>query len=189
VKLLEYEGKALLAKHGVPLPPGRSGPRFPMRPAAGWSRRKVLAGGRGKRGGIRMATDRAELDAAAALHGGTLGDETDPCGVRRAEAGVAHEYYLAALVDRDRGQVAVIASAEGGVDIEQVAHERIFRVDVDPLIGLAGFQVQQLRRALGLEGEIARQFQALVGAVVETLVAEDAELVEINPLIETATAG
>ena len=75
---------------------------------------------------------------------------------------IEREFYLAALVNRDRGQVAVMASAAGGVDIEQVPHERIVRVDVDPLIGLANFQVQQLRRALGLEGEVARQFQALV---------------------------
>ena len=187
MKLLEYEGKALLAKHGASLAPGAIWPAFPDS-TGGWVvKAQVLAGGRGKRGGIRIAADRAELEAhVAALHGGTLGDEPIHAIYVEQKLEVAHEYYLAALVDRDRGQVAVIASADGGVDIETVAHDRIFRIDIDPLIGLAAFQVQQLRRALGLEGEIARQFQTLVGTVVETLVAEDAELVEINPVIQTA---
>jgi len=187
MKLLEYEGKALLAKHGVALPPGALWPAFPDS-ASGWVvKAQVLAGGRGKRGGIRVAADRGRLATeAAALHGGMLGDETIHAVYVEQRLEIAREYYLAALVDRDRGQVAVIASAEGGVDIEQVARERIFRIDVDPLIGIAAFQVQQLRRSLGLEGEIARRFEALVGSVVETLVAEDAELVEINPVIETA---
>ena len=187
MKLLEYEGKALLAKHGVPLPAGAIWPAVPEAPGGWVVKAQVLAGGRGKRGGIRMAADRGELEAhAAALQGARLGDEPVHAVYVEQKLPVAREYYLAALVDRDRGQVAVIASVEGGVDIEQVAHERIVRIDVDPLIGLADFQVQQLRRALGLEGDAARQFEKIVGAVVETLIAEDAELVEINPLIETA---
>jgi succinyl-CoA synthetase beta subunit len=186
MKLLEHEGKALLAKHGVPLPPGAIWPAVPES-TGGWVvKAQVLAGGRGKRGGIRVAADRAELEAqAAALSGGRLGDEPIHAVWVEQKLEIAREYYLAALVDRDLGRVAVIASAEGGVDIEQVGREKIFRVDVDPLIGIAAFQVQQLRRSLGLEGELAKQFQALVLATVETLVEEDAELVEINPVIAT----
>ena len=186
MKLLEHEGKALLAKHGVPLAPGAIWPAVPESPGGWVVKAQVLAGGRGKRGGIRVAADRRELEThATALSGGTLGDETIHAVYVEQKLAIAREYYLAALVDRDRGQVAVIASAEGGVDVEQVAHEKIHRIDVDPLIGIAGFQVQQLRRSLGLDGELAKQFQALVGATVETLIDEDAELVEINPVIAT----
>jgi succinyl-CoA synthetase beta subunit len=187
MKLLEYEGKALLAKHGVPLAPGAIWPAFPSS-LSGWVvKAQVLAGGRGKQGGIRFATDQGELESqVAALLGGRLGEEPIHAVYIEERLEIAKEYYLAALVDRDRGQVAVIASAEGGMEIEQVAPHRIFRVDIDPLIGLAAFQVQRLRRDLALEGEIGRQFEALVGAVVETLVAEDAELVEINPVIQTS---
>lgn len=187
MKLLEYEGKALLAAHGVAIARGALWPELPES-SRGWVvKAQVLAGGRGKRGGILMASDRGELARhAAALHRGKLGDEPIHAVWVEERLEVARELYLAALVNRDRGVVTVMASAAGGIDIEQVPKAQIASIDVDPLIGLAGFQVAHLRRALGLDGAIARQFETLAAKVVETLVAEDAELVEINPVIETA---
>jgi len=186
MKLLEYEGKALLARHGVAIAFGALWPQVPASDTGWMIKAQMLAGGRGKRGGILAAPSREELDRLAAkMHGSTLGDEPVHAVYVEQKLQVAKEYYLAALVDRDRGRVSVIASAAGGVDIEQVPKSEIARVEVDPLIGLAGFQVQHLRRSLGLQTEAGTQFEDLVRRTVDTLIEEDAELVEINPLILT----
>jgi succinyl-CoA synthetase beta subunit len=182
MKLLEYEGKALLARHGVPVAAGALWPQVPES-ASGWVvKAQVLAGGRGKRGGILAASSRDELARCAGkLHGSKLGDEPVHAVYIEPKLDIAQEYYLAALVNRDLGRVTVVASVAGGVDIEQVPAEKLFSVDVDPLIGLAGFQVQYLKRALGLQED----FEPIVRGVVHTLIAEDAELVEVNPLVRT----
>ena len=182
MKLLEYEGKALLARHGVPVAAGALWPQVPES-ASGWMvKAQVLAGGRGKRGGILAAQSRHDLERhATQLHGARLGDEPVHAVYIEQKLEVEQEYYRAALVNRDLGRVTVVASAAGGVDIERVPQSQVFSVDIDPLIGLADFQVQQLKRALGLQDG----FEHVVRGVVETLVAEDAELVEINPLVRT----
>lgn len=187
MKLLEYEAKALLASHGVPIAPGALWPRVPES-ATGWVvKAQVLAGGRGKRGGILIAADRGELcRQATQLHGARLGDEPVHAVYVEQKLEIEHEYYLAAFVNRDLGQVTVMASSAGGVDIEQVPKSQIASIDVDPLIGLADFQVQRLKRALGFGEDLGRSFESLVRKTVETLVEEDAELVEINPVIQTA---
>ena len=188
MKLLEYEGKELLARHGVPLAPGALWPQVPERGARGWMvKAQVLAGGRGKRGGILVAGDRDELDRQAAkLDGARLGEEPVHAIYVEQRIEIAQEFYLAAFVNRDLGQVTVMASAAGGVDIEQVAQSQVVRIDVDPLIGLAGFQIERIKRALELDADIGRQFEHIARKVVETLIDEDAELVEINPLIRSA---
>ena len=186
MKLLEYEGKALLARHGVAIAFGALWPQVPASDTGWMIKAQVLAGGRGKRGGILAAQTREEVDRLATkMHGSALGNEPVHAVYVEQKLRVAKEYYLAALVDRDRGRVSVIASAAGGVDIEQVPRSEIARVEVDPLIGLAGFQVQHLRRSLGLQTEAGTQFEDLVRRTVDTLIEEDAELVEINPLILT----
>lgn len=183
MKLLEYEGKALLARHGIPVAAGALWPQVPES-ASGWVvKAQVLAGGRGKRGGILAVGSKDELARCASkLHGSKLGDEPVHAVYIEPKLDIAQEYYLAALVNRDLGRVTVVASAAGGVDIEQVAAEKVFSVDVDPLIGLADFQVQYLKRALGFQDE---GFDPVVRKAVQTLIAEDAELVEINPLVRT----
>ena len=187
MKLLEYEGKALLARHGVPIPAGALWPQAPEPGARGWvAKAQVLAGGRGKRGGIRMAANRDDLQREAAqLAGASLGDEPVHAVYIEPMLEIEHEFYLAAFVNRDLGRVTVMASRAGGVDIEQVPKSQVASIDVDPLIGLAGFQVERLRRALGLGQDIGRQFEQLARNVVAALVEEDAELVEINPVIQT----
>ena len=182
MKLLEYEGKALLARHGIPVAAGALWPQVPES-GSGWMvKAQVLAGGRGKRGGILAAQSRQDLERhAGKLSGARLGDEPVHAVYIEQKLEIRQEYYLAALVNRDLGRVTVVASAAGGVDIEQVPPAQVFSVDVDPLIGLADFQVQGLKRALGLQGD----FEDVVRGVVETLVVEDAELVEVNPLVLT----
>lgn len=186
MKLFEYEGKNLLAAHGVVIAPGAIWPEVPDSNTGWVAKAQVLAGGRGKRGGILAAADREELDRhAASMKGLALGEEPIHAVYIEQKLSIAHEYYLAAFVDRDLGRVAVMASVAGGVDIEEVPKSEIARIDIDPLAGLMGFQIRRLKRALGLEGDIAAQFGTLVAQVVETLVQEDAELIEINPVIQT----
>ena len=186
MKLLEYEGKALLASHGVPVAPGALWPQVPDSDFGWMVKAQVLAGGRGKRGGILSAADRGELERAARrLQGATLGDEPVHAVYIEPKLTIAHEYYLAAFVNRDLGRVSVMASLRGGVDIESVAHSEIVTIVVDPLIGLAQFQIQHVKRALGLDGDVGAQFESLLRKTVEALIEEDAELVEINPVIQT----
>jgi succinyl-CoA synthetase beta subunit len=186
MKLLEHEGKKLLAQRGIPIPAGALWPAFP--PAGtGWAvKAQVLAGGRGKRGGIKFAVTRAEMETYAnAMAAAKIGDEPVHAVLIEARLDIAQELYLAFLVDRDRGRVAGIASASGGVDIESVPPEKIARVEIDPLIGIAGFQTRALARALGLAPEIAPKFEAIARQLHDALVGEDAELAEINPLVVT----
>jgi succinyl-CoA synthetase beta subunit len=187
MKLLEYEGKALLLRHGVPVPLGALWPQMPDS-SNGWMiKAQVLAGGRGKRGGIQAANTCSELEQRArAMHGSRLGDEPVHAVYIEPRLRIENEYYLAAIVNRDRGQVSVMASAAGGMDIEQVPKSRIATVDLDPLAGLMEFQVHHLRRALGLQDSLGSQFGDIVRQTVTTLIQEDAELVEINPLVRTA---
>lgn len=183
MKLLEYEGKALLARHGMPVAPGALWPQVPESDSGWMVKAQVLAGGRGKRGGILAADSREDVERCAGkLHGARLGDEPVHAVYVEQKLQVEQEYYLAALVNRDLGRVTVVASPAGGMDIEQVPPAKVFSVDVDPLIGLADFQVQWLKRSLGFHNNL---FDDVLRKTIEALVAEDAELVEINPLVRT----
>jgi succinyl-CoA synthetase beta subunit len=191
MKLLEHEGKTLLAKHGISIPAGALWPTPLPAASAGWVvKAQVFAGGRGKRGGIQFASTSAEIARIAlAMQGSTFGDETVHAVYVEERLDIARELYLAAFIDRDRGRVAMIASASGGVEIESAAKEAIARIEVDPLIGLAGFQIRQLRRALALTPAQGAEFEKIVAALYAALVGEDAELAEINPLAVTGTGA
>src|SRR5215510_2079828 len=186
MKLLEYEGKALLARHGVPVPAGTLWPQVPES-GNGWMiKAQVLAGGRGKRGGIQVADTCSELEQRArAMQGSRLGEEPVHSVYIEPRLRIDHEYYLAAMVNRDLGQLSVIESASGGLGIKQEEKSRVARIDIEPLAGRMEFQVQYLRRALALRDSLAAQFGDIVRKTVATLVQEDAELVEINPLVCT----
>ena len=184
IKLLEHEGKALLAACGIPIPSGALFRHLPDDldgPLV--VKAQVFAGGRGKAGGIRFAANRAE----ALRHAETLARET-LAGAPVEEVyieqklDIAREFYLAALVDRDSGTPVLLVSSDGGMDIESVAPERILRQRVDPLIGLQPFMVDRLVRFLG---DPAPAFAQLIERVYAALVAQDAELIEINPLVLT----
>src|SRR5690606_37720119 len=98
---------------------------------------------------------------------------------------IEREFYLAALVDRDLGVPVLLASAEGGMDIEQVPADRIIRQRVDPLLGLQPFMVDRIVRAMGLADAPSRAFARVVEQAYAALVSQDAELIEINPLVLT----
>ncbi|MBK7766982.1 MAG: ADP-forming succinate--CoA ligase subunit beta [Sulfuritalea sp.] len=202
MKIHEYQGKEILKKFGISTPRGI--PCFSVEDAvkAGetlggrvWVvKAQIHAGGRGKGGGVKVAKNPDELKiyAKAILGMQLTTHQTGPAGqkVRRLlieeGADIKHEYYLAALTDRVTQRVAMMASSEGGMDIEKVAHdtpEKIIKVFVDPATGLTDAQATQLARGIGVpEGSLAQAvdtFKKLYTCYMET----DASLAEINPLI------
>ncbi len=186
MKLLEFEGKALLSKHGVKIARGAVWPQVPESQSGWVVKAQVLAGGRGKNGGILFASDLNSIKQhAEALTGSKLANEPVHSVYIEEKLTIKGEYYLAAMVNRDEGRVNLIASSSGGVEIENVPKSQIVKVVIDPLIGLAAFQIQQITRELKLEGDLGNQFGILVAQVLATLILEDAELVEINPVILT----
>ncbi|WP_270933489.1 ATP-grasp domain-containing protein [Falsiroseomonas oryzae] len=187
IMLLEHEGKRILASCGIPVPEGSLWRDLPLTLDGDLViKSQVFAGGRGKAGGIRFASGRDEaLRIAAELAAGQLsGAPVEDVYIER-RLGIEREYYLAALVDRDLGTPVLVASAEGGVDIEAVPQDRLVRQKVDPLLGLEPFMVERLVRRLGLSGDQAAAFARLVERIHAGLIANDAELIEINPLVLT----
>ncbi|WP_291296908.1 ATP-grasp domain-containing protein [Elioraea sp.] len=185
--LLEHEGKAILASCGIAIPKGGLYRSLPdTLDGELIVKAQVFAGGRGKAGGIRAATGRAQaLRMAEEIAAKPLaGARVEDVYVEHRLA-IAHEYYLAAIVDRDLGMPVLMASADGGMDIEAVPHDRLMRQSVDPLLGLEPFMVDRLVRGLGLAGDQATAFARLVEQVYRGLIANDAELIEINPLVLT----
>jgi succinyl-CoA synthetase beta subunit/malate-CoA ligase subunit beta len=203
VNIHEYQAKELLRAYGIPVPPGEvvysdravarvaeeiGGQRWVVKA-------QVHAGGRGKAGGVRLAGSVAELrDLADRMLGTRLRTEqTGPEGqlvqrvlIERA-CRVDREFYLGLTIDRAAQRVTVIASAEGGVDVETVARERpeaIHTEVVDPATGLLDFQCRKLATAIGLAHRMS-PFVRLVKRLYQLFVDKDALLAEINPLVET----
>ena len=200
----EYQAKALLARFGVATPRGRIAyTRAEAEEAARelggpvWVvKAQIHAGGRGKGGGVKVVRSIEEAaDAAEAMLGSTLvtpqtGAEGRLVGRVYIEEGcdIARELYLGALIDRAAGRVVVMASAAGGMDIEEVAAEdpeRILRAVIDPATGMRRFHADRLAFGLGLEGAQAAQAAELALALYRAFVETDASLAEINPLAVT----
>jgi succinyl-CoA synthetase beta subunit len=200
----EYQAKELLAKFGVAVPQGAVAYTAAEAVAAAkklggkvWAvKAQIHAGGRGKAGGVKLARSEDEVAAAAnAMLGKRLvTHQTGPEGrdVKRVyvEAGcdIARELYLSLLVDRDSGRIMVMASSEGGMEIEEVAAhspEKILRVSVDPAAGIQGFHARRLAFGLGLEGKQIAAFGRFVDAMYRAFVGLDCAIVEINPLVVT----
>lgn len=199
----EYQAKELLRAYGIPVPPGEVvySDRAAARVAEeiGGNRwvvkAQIHAGGRGKAGGVRIASSREELrELTDRMIGSRLvTEQTGPEGrlvqrvlIERA-CRVDREWYLGMTVDRATQRVAVIASADGGVDVEEVARahpERIHTEIVDPATGLLDFQCRKLAMAIGLQHRMA-PFVRLLQRLYRLLCEKDALLVEINPLVET----
>jgi succinyl-CoA synthetase beta subunit len=201
----EFQAKQLLGRFGVPVPKGQPA-STPEEAAAAFRalgqpkaviKAQIHAGGRGKAGGVKLISSAEEArDFAARLLGKPLvTHQTGPEGrvVRRVyveEASqVARELYLGMVVDRKVAAVGVIASTEGGTEIEEVAAktpERIITDPIDPLLGMAPFQARRIAFALGLKDKQVGQFAALLASLYRAFVESDASLIEINPLVVTA---
>jgi succinyl-CoA synthetase beta subunit len=201
----EFQAKQILARFGAPVATGQHASNADEAAQAFTAlgqptavvKVQIHAGGRGKAGGVKLVRSADEArDFAAKLLGKPLvTHQTGPQGrvVRRMyveqASQVARELYLALVVDRKAESVAIIASTEGGMDIEEVAAktpDRIVTEPIDPVTGLAGFQSRKIAFALGLKGKQVNQFAALLSALYRAFLETDASLIEINPLVVTA---
>jgi succinyl-CoA synthetase beta subunit len=204
VNVHEYQAKELLRGYGVPVPPGRlaTSPAEAESAARGLEAKVVVvkaqvhAGGRGKAGGIKVAKSASEAKRLASeILGMTLRThQTGPEGklVRKVwvEAGceIERELYLAVVLDRAAEDLAIIASTEGGMEIEEVAArtpEKIVTVHVDPAVGLQPFHVRRVAFGLGLGAEAVPRLDVFLGGLYRLFVEKDASLAEINPLVVT----
>ena len=203
MKVHEYQAKEILARYGVPVPKGKVAGTADEASAIAEElgvpvvvKAQIHAGGRGKGGGIKLASDAAEARAAA---GEILGmqlvtHQTGPEGqlVKRVlieeRIDIDRELYLGIVIDNSVGLPLVMASAEGGVEIEEVAAknpEAIKKSPVDPTIGLQPFQGRGLAMAIGLGGELMRPAGNLIAGLYRAFAENDCSLAEINPLVVT----
>ncbi|WP_394763908.1 ADP-forming succinate--CoA ligase subunit beta [Phenylobacterium sp.] len=213
----EHQAKAVLAEFGVAVPRGFAaftvdeavdaaqklgGPVFVVKS-------QIHAGGRGKgrfeglgpdaKGGVRVvkSVEDVRTNAAEMLGRVLVTHQTGPKGKQvnrlyiEEGAAIARELYLSLLVDRETSRVSVVASTEGGMDIEAVAHstpEKIITFSIDPVTGVRGFHGLKLAEALGLSGDLSKQAGKLIGQLYEAFVAKDMAMLEVNPLIVTEDA-
>ena len=192
--LLEYQGKQLFARRGVPVPEGRlaTSPEEARKAAEELGfpvvvKAQVQIGGRGKAGGIKVAkdADEAEAHAEAILGMDIRGLTVHEVWVERA-SDIAAEYYAAVVFDRSAKKPLVMLSAAGGMDIEEVAEEhQIARLHVDPLVGFLPFHGRRLAFESGIDADVVRPVGAMLAKLYDAFVGFDAMLVEVNPLIVT----
>jgi succinyl-CoA synthetase beta subunit len=196
VKLHEYQSKRIFAQHGIPIPRGNvAGTPEEVRTIAKdlagpvVIKSQVLVGGRGKAGGIKVAGNPAEAEILAKQF---LGMDIKGLTVDRVlvdeAADIKEEIYLGIVIDRALQKPVIIASSEGGVEIEEVAKtnpEAIVRLPVDPDIGLQDYQARDLAFSLGLRRNFINQFVQIVKGLYQAFLQSDASLAEINPLVVT----
>jgi succinyl-CoA synthetase beta subunit len=195
--LLEYQGKQLFARHGIPVPSGKPAATVEEAVAAAEEigypcvvKAQVLIGGRGKAGGIKVASNRAEAQAhAEAILGMDIRGFTVHELWIEAASDIALEYYASIVFDRSAKAPLVMLSTKGGMDIEQVAEEdpgAIAKLHVDPLLGFQDFHGRRLAFEAGVDADVVRPVGALLSKLYDAFVAEEAMLVEVNPLIVTS---
>jgi succinyl-CoA synthetase beta subunit len=194
--LLEYKGKRVLERHGVAQFAGRAATTVDEAVAAADAlgypvvvKAQVKIGGRGKAGGIKLASDASELrtHAGAILGMDIRGHIVHEVWISEA-AEIVSEYYAAVVFDRGAKSTLVMLSTEGGMDIEQVAAQRpdaLATLHVDPLVGMQPFHARRLAFDAGVDADVVQQVVELLMALYATYVAEDATLVEINPVVIT----
>ena len=204
MNLHEYQAKDVFRTYGIPVPAGKvaTSPEEAVEAArtlggSVWVvKAQVHAGGRGKAGGVKVAREVDTVRTAAERMLGKplvtqqTGPEGLPVGRVYVECGseIARELYLSLTLNRERGRIALIASAAGGMDIEAVAHrtpEKILTATVHPAAGFGAYQARELAFGLGLSGAQIGQFQALAAALYRLYLEKDLSLVEVNPLIVT----
>ena len=200
----EHQAKTILAKFGVPVPRGQAAFSVDEAVAAAevlggpvWVvKAQIHAGGRGKGGGVKVvkSLDGVRAEAERMLGMTLVTHQTGPKGrlVRRIYieegAAIERELYLSLLVDRETSRVSVVASTEGGMDIEEVAHatpEKIITFSIDPATGVWPHHAQHLAKALNLKGDQAKQIRSLLPALYKAFTTDDMSMLEINPLIVT----
>ncbi len=196
MKLHEYQSKRMFAKYGVPIPPGdvaaTASEARQIAQELGGSvviKSQVLVGGRGKAGGIKVAknADEAEVLADQILGMTIKGLTVEQVLVDQA-ADIREEIYLGITIDRTQRKPVMMASSEGGVEIEEVAKatpERIFKLAIDPAMGLMDYQARNLAFDLGMRRAFIRQFTTIAQGLYRAFVECDASLAEINPLVVT----
>jgi succinyl-CoA synthetase beta subunit len=194
--LLEYQGKQLFARHGVPVPAGQPARTVEDAVAAAEAvgypcavKAQVQIGGRGKLGGIKIANDRAEAEeyARAILGMDIRGLTVHELWIEGASQ-IASEYYASVVFDRSAKAPLVMLSTRGGMDIEQVADEdpdAIALLHVDPLLGFQDFHGRRLAFEAGVDGDVVRPVGAMLAKLYDVFTSEEATLVEVNPLIVT----
>ena len=204
MNLHEYQAKEVFSAYGIPVPTGRVAATPDEAVAAAealggsiWVvKAQVHAGGRGKAGGVKLARDKDAVRAAAAAMLGTrlatkqTGPEGLPVEKVYVESGSAidREIYLSLTLNREKGRIAMVGSAAGGMDIEEVAEhspEKITKVDIHPAAGLQPYQCRRMAFALGFKGAQIAEFQKIAMALYDLVMQKDAGLVEVNPLIVT----
>jgi len=200
----EYQAKKIFSKYGLPVPKGGAARTVEEAAAvadsvggSGWvAKAQVHAGGRGKAGGVKLVTGKDELKSVVKSLLGTqlVTFQTDEKGqpvhqvLVEETCSIDQELYLGAVIDRSERKLVIMASTEGGVEIEKVAEEtpeKILRVAVDPLLGIQPFQCRELGFGLGLNANQVKQFVPIVMGLAKMFDECDLSLVEINPLIIT----
>ncbi|MGC4029913.1 MAG: ADP-forming succinate--CoA ligase subunit beta [Steroidobacteraceae bacterium] len=204
MNLHEYQSKKVFARYGIPVPAGEvaDSPEAAVEAAKRlggnvWVvKAQVHAGGRGKAGGVKVVKD---LDAVKAAAAGMLGQrlvtkqtgaEGLPIGQVYVETGsqISREIYLSLTLNREKGRIAVVASAAGGMDIEEVAAhepEKILSTTIHPAVGLEAYQARELAFGLGFNAAQMAQFTSILKGLYRLYIENDASLVEVNPLIVT----
>lgn len=204
MNLHEYQAKHLFAKYGMPVPKNRIISTVSEAETAlhdidtdHWVvKAQVHAGGRGKAGGVKVTNDKKEaMDFVYNILGSRLvTEQTDSKGqpvnqiLIEEACDIEKELYLGVVVDRALQQVVIMASTEGGMDIEKVAAEspdKILKAAIHPMTGLQSFQARDLAFGLGLQGDQIKQFTKLLSGLAKLFIANDLSLVEINPLVIT----
>jgi succinyl-CoA synthetase beta subunit len=194
--LLEYQGKQLFARHGVPVPSGAPATTVEEAVAAadeiGYPcvvKAQVQVGGRGKAGGIKLAKDRVEAEEhSQAILGMDIKGHTVHEVWIEAASEIASEYYASIVFDRSAKRPLIMLSTQGGMDIEEVADtnpDAIARLHVDPLLGFQDFHARRLAFEAGVDADIVRPLGSLLAKLYDAFVKEEAMLVEVNPLIVT----
>ncbi len=204
MNLHEYQAKQLLAEYGLPVPQGETARNVDevtniasnMNTKRWVVKAQVHAGGRGKAGGVKIVSTKEELASAAKNMLGTrlVTYQTNADGqpvnqvLIEEPCDIARELYLGAVIDRAKQRIVFMASTEGGVEIEKVAHEspeKILTAVVDPLVGMQPYQARELSFALGLSGDQIKQFTKILLGLAKMFAEKDLSLLEINPLVVT----
>jgi succinyl-CoA synthetase beta subunit len=200
----EYQAKTVLKEFGVPVP--RGFPALNVEEALKGAQQlggpvwvvkaQIHAGGRGKAGGVKVvkSLDDVQKEAKRLLGSTLVTHQTGPKGKQvnrlyvEEGSGIARELYLSMLVDRTKSRVAVVASTEGGMDIEKVAHDtpdKIVTIAIDPATNVCPHHVRRLSKALGLDAEQQKQMSALLSNLYRAFTEKDMSMLEVNPLIVT----